>query len=48
MMVHGRGDEAFVWYSNEFFTNDPNFHNQVVASKSRILFEFEPFFWQLM
>jgi len=31
-----------------FCPNDSNFHNQVIASKSRILFEFEPFFWQLM
>jgi hypothetical protein len=44
MMVHGHGDEAFAWYSNEFCSNDLNFHNQVVASKSMILFEFEPFF----
>ncbi len=48
MMVHGHGDEAFARYSNEFCPNDMNFHNQAVVSKSMTLFEFEPFFWQLM
>jgi len=53
MIIHGHGNEAFAWFSNEFWPNDPNLIigsllrlfqalEKEPINEFRILFEHEP------